>query len=398
MISIDNDKIYFTYDQCQQCGACLAVCPVDALSFKKRRNGLADISVDHDKCIFCKRCFRACPANKPQETGNYFDGMESREYFLAYNIDNDIRRLSSSGGVCKTLIIESLRTSAVDGVYSLRKLEEYPSAVGEFYTADNIPDYDTLPNSVYHSVMQCLELAKVKKCRRLMIIGTACQLKALTEALKGRFDVLVKVCIFCKQQKTLDSTRFLAKVAGTKLPANEHFTATYRGGGWPGTVTVNGKSIPWHRAAQLPFGHRLWTVPGCNICGDPFGFSADADISLMDPWIIRPHNALGETLVTVNTPIGLELLKENAKLHLTQLSYEEAKPALGITDIKRKQALIPFFKGDKLSARIFIAGKAEQFDRAFLIKIVTILPKMPMIFYRLLCKLPDWRNIILRKP
>lgn len=40
----------------------------------------------------------------------------------------------------------------VDGVYSLRCSESYPFAEGGgFYTQDNIPQYEEIPNSIYHS-------------------------------------------------------------------------------------------------------------------------------------------------------------------------------------------------------------------------------------------------------
>ena len=62
--------------------------------------------------------------------------------------------------VCKTLIIESLKNNLADGVYTLRKTGRYPYAEGEFYTKENIPRYDDIPNSVYHSVLACREVKK----------------------------------------------------------------------------------------------------------------------------------------------------------------------------------------------------------------------------------------------
>lgn len=54
----------------------------------------------------------------------------------------------------------------------------------------------------------------------------------MNAALKGRADEIIRVCIFCKQQKTLDSTRFLAKMMGTRVPENRIFLSAIadRGG------------------------------------------------------------------------------------------------------------------------------------------------------------------------
>ncbi|MCM1518493.1 MAG: Coenzyme F420 hydrogenase/dehydrogenase, beta subunit C-terminal domain [Pseudoflavonifractor sp.] len=395
MVSFSNGKIAFDYDFCQQCGACLAVCPVGALSARLRGNGLSDIVVDHETCIKCQRCVRCCPAHREGDPATYFADIRDKRYFLGYNSSDEIRREASSGGVCRTLIVEALRSGLVDGVYTLGRDDEYPHAKGCFYTAGNIPAYKDIPNSVYHSVMQCRELGAITKCDRLMIVGTSCQLHALERAVKGKYNTLIKVCIFCKQQKTLDSTRFLAKMMGRKIPRDLKFSTRYRGDGWPGIVRVMGAELPWNRAAQLPFGRRLWTVPGCNICGDPFGFESGADISLMDPWTIRTPNRLGETLVTVSSAAGMELLGKVGQLTLEPRTYEEVAPALDEPDIRRKQALVPYFKGADCTRRVALAGAMERLQRWYLRGIATLLPRMPIIFYRCLCKLPDWRKIIL---
>lgn len=304
MLKIDNDKVIFDIDRCQQCGVCEAMCPKDAISLRLRTDGTHDVVVDHEKCVLCGRCVRGCPSNVVNNYSGYFDAFPDKEYFLGYNTDEKIRRESSSGGVCKTLIIEALKNRAVDGVYTLERTERYPYARGRFYTADDLPGFATMPNSVYHSVPACAEARSIKNCRRIMIVGTACQLRALTPVASGRCEELIKVCIFCKQQKTLDSTRFLAKVMGTEIGSDLKFSATYRGDGWPGIVKVNDRELKYGRAAQVPFGRRLFTVPGCDICGDSFGTLAGADITLMDPWNIRRDNALGDTLTIAHTPPG----------------------------------------------------------------------------------------------
>lgn len=397
MIQFADNTISFDYSCCQQCGACLAVCPVGALSMNRMKNGLADISVNQDKCIKCRKCYNVCPANKIYDYTGYFDNINSKKYYLGYNRNKTVRSQSSSGGVAKSLIIEALKTGYVDGVYALANFHAYPYAQGQFFTKDNIPTFQELTNSVYHSVMQCLELARVQRCERLMVIGTACQLRALDKALTSKFKAIIKVCIFCKQQKTLDSTRFLAKVCGTKIPDDLQFSAQYRGNGWPGVVKINSRSLPYHRAAQIPFGQRIWTVPGCNVCSDSFGFLAGADITLMDPWVIRNPNNLGETVVIVSTEAGDDLLNNIPIIALDPISFDDVMPALSIGDVRCKQVLEPFYRGDKVNSKIAWAARLELFRRGFIRLVVSTLPRMPLIFYRVLCKTPDFRKIILRR-
>ena len=395
MLTLDK-KIIYSYSHCQQCGICEAICPKQAISLKRLDDGTHEVVVDDDKCIRCKRCVACCPANKHEDYKDYFEDYSQKKYYLGYNLDNKIRHDSSSGGVCKTIIIGSLRNGWADGVYSLKRTDVFPFAEGEFYAKENIPAYDDIPNSVYHSVMACRNISRIQKCKRLIVVGTSCQLRAMNTVLNGKAEEIIRVCIFCKQQKTLESTRFLAKIMGTEIPENLKFFARYRGEGWPGIVRVNGFELLWNRAAQIPFGRRLWTVAGCNICGDSFGTDALADITLMDPWKIREPNALGETLIIVHTDKGMQLVEQIQALKLEPKDFDEVKPALDLKDVWRKQRLVPFFRGENCSDEVMKAGKAEQRQRAMLGSIVESLPRMPLIFYRALCKLPDLRNKILK--
>ena len=383
---------------CQQCGACKAVCPAGAISFTPCQNGLNRILVDNTKCIRCRKCIRVCPSNREAVFDqSYFDALKEKKYFLAANSDTDIARKCSSGGACKTMIIDALTQGLVDGVYSLKKTDHYPFAEGELYTKDNLPDFDSLPNSIYHSVMSCENLNRINRVNRLMIVGTACQLHALSVALKGKVQSLVKICIFCKQQKTFDSTRYFARILHEDISVHSPFLVSYRGNGWPGFVTLNHRSIPYAKASVLPFGRRLWTVPGCDICGDPFGQNEDADLTLMDPWGIGTAHESGQTLVVVGSAVGLQLLNDISGLEKSEIDYPTAKVSLGLKDIWRKQVLIPYYKGKSCSELIRKAGMAETRQRLFLTSLIEHLPSMPFLFYRLLNKfIPRRRNAILQ--
>ena len=396
MLQYNKRFIEYSYTHCQQCGVCVAVCPKQAISLDLQKDGTHKVNVDNEKCIKCQRCVKSCPANIREDYNDYFKFFTDKTYFLGYSSNDKVRRESSSGGVCKTIVVESLRRGYVDGVYTLKRTDTFPFAEGEFYTKDNIPDYDDMPNSVYHSVMACRNINKIQKCKRLIVIGTSCQLKAINSILKGKADEIIRICIFCKQQKTLDSTRFLAKIMGANISENKEFFVRYRGLGWPGIVRVKESELPYSRAAQIPFGRRLWTVPGCDICGDSFGINAEADISLMDPWKIRLANDLGERLTIVHTEKGLNLLEKIPFLKLEKKNFNEIEKALDSKDIWRKQQLVSFFRGENCDKNIFNAGKAEQKQRKFLRSIVEKFPKMPIIFYRILCKIPDRRNKILK--
>lgn len=401
MLSIVNNIVVFDYEYCQQCGTCLSVCPRQAISSIMRVDGTSDIFVNVDACVRCKKCVDSCPANSVSEMSSCFSVLINRKYGLSHNKDEIIRRNSSSGGATKTIIIDALQNGIVDGVYTLKKTDSFPFAEGEFFTKENPPTFESMPNSVYHSVMLNSNIHKVQSCKRLLIVGTSCQLKGMKKALRGRCEELLSICIFCKQQKTVDSTAFLCKESKFGKYNKSDVFPQYRGNGWPGVINLNSAhnktELQYETAAQLPFGRRLWTVKGCNVCGDPFGIETQSDITVMDPWKIHKQNELGDTLITIHTNNGRLLIEKSPNLETCNVSYDEVKPALGEVDIKRKMLLVPFFRGQKVPFKIKVAGRLEKFQRSFLEKLLNILPALPIVAYKVINRLfPDLRNIILK--
>jgi len=54
-----SKDIKVNWDKCTQCGACVSICPTDALYIKDRKT--MEVAFDSDKCIACELCIRPCP-------------------------------------------------------------------------------------------------------------------------------------------------------------------------------------------------------------------------------------------------------------------------------------------------------------------------------------------------
>ena len=97
------------------------------------------------------------------------------------------------------------------------------------------------------------------------------------------------------------------------------------------------------------------------------------------------------------TERGEEILRKTPHLVCQELSYEESVKTLAMADVERKRLMVHFFKKDKVSSKIFLAAKLEMINRSILEKIVFLLPRMPIVVYKVISKLvPNWRDIILR--
>lgn len=52
-----NNKFNLNKEKCLRCGACVSVCPLQALELDE-----SGIIWDEEKCNFCKICKKICPA------------------------------------------------------------------------------------------------------------------------------------------------------------------------------------------------------------------------------------------------------------------------------------------------------------------------------------------------
>jgi NAD-dependent dihydropyrimidine dehydrogenase PreA subunit len=50
-------KIALDKEKCMDCGACIGLCPTNALNFDKKKK----LELTEEKCIQCKACVKACP-------------------------------------------------------------------------------------------------------------------------------------------------------------------------------------------------------------------------------------------------------------------------------------------------------------------------------------------------
>ncbi|MEE8638210.1 MAG: NIL domain-containing protein [Candidatus Margulisiibacteriota bacterium] len=51
--------IKVNWEKCTQCGACVSICPTEALYIKDRKT--MEVAFDPEKCIACELCIRPCP-------------------------------------------------------------------------------------------------------------------------------------------------------------------------------------------------------------------------------------------------------------------------------------------------------------------------------------------------
>ncbi|BBO92878.1 hypothetical protein DSCOOX_60580 [Desulfosarcina ovata subsp. ovata] len=252
-------------------------------------------------------------------------------------------------------------------------------------------DISQVAPSMYLPILAMKNLRPKQNVESIAIVGTTCQLLAASKLLKGRVDKIIRIAIFCKQQKHLGFTHFIKK--RLRINTNEPVAEVeYRGSGWPGKMSINKHSLDYEMAAAIPFGKRLWCLPACNFCPSPFGYKAD--LTLADPWGIEPSEGSGKTMAIAWTSLGQELLRNTLNL--------EFKPGLDISSIKgsidwksllRKNELTKYYLGEKVPIALQIAGLSEKVQTRFLEQVLSSI-RLPALLYKVIAHLPNLQSII----
>ncbi|OCN05583.1 hypothetical protein A4S06_08435 [Erysipelotrichaceae bacterium MTC7] len=176
--------------KCTGCFACSNVCPVNAVFMNEDERGHLIGEIDESKCINCKLCFKTCPEN------NAISLVRPKKAYAAWANEDRQRITSTSGGVASVLsqyIIDNngvVYGSVFDkhkGVIHKRAetLEEIREFKGSKYTHSHI-------NDNFKSVKKDL-----LNNRKVLFIGTPCQVSGLKNYLKHNYNNLYLVDIIC---------------------------------------------------------------------------------------------------------------------------------------------------------------------------------------------------------
>lgn len=104
MINIQNPQ------DCCGCEACVAVCPQQCITMQENEEGFLYPVVDVSKCFECGLCNKVCPW---EHISGAPGPLAEPIVYAAWNLDEEIRRQSSSGGVFTVLAEHVLKQGGI---------------------------------------------------------------------------------------------------------------------------------------------------------------------------------------------------------------------------------------------------------------------------------------------
>ena len=353
---------------CLGCGACVPVCPVDAVEMKHRK-GQFYPEVDEGKCTDCGICMDVCPGiaisverfSKEFWPGNKYNVNLGRfkQTYIGYSHNSDIRFNSASGGIATSFICHTLKERKIDGAILTRMSGDNPLRA-ESFVARTEEDVIRAQTSKYCPTSPLAALNGLKDTKNketFAFVGLPCQIHGLRKIQEreswARDKIILAVGLFCGHGITSSGTDLLLN----KFARGWHNinVLNFRGRGWPGGIQVKYKSgeefnVFHDEYWPLFFAPYFFTPYRCLTCHDLT--SELADISLGDAWLreIQQKDKTGTSLIITRSELAEELLNnmdEAKEVFLQKISHEKViESQRGI--LKRKKtgigSRIKFFR------------------------------------------------------
>ena len=311
-IKITNSK------DCCGCGACLNICPKDAITMAEDDAGFIFPKVDKALCVDCGLCKNVCVFARNGEGEN-----DNPQVYASVINDRGILENSSSGGVFSALANAVIEDGGV--VFGAGWTDDFSV---EHTFADNKNDLRKLRGSKYVQSLTGTTFREVKKLltegKTVCFSGTPCQISGLKAYLGKDYQNLLTVDIICHgvpSMKMLKDDLLFVSKGKTDDIKDIKFRDKCYGWGTKGSLVSDNKKIKYN-AGSSPY--YFYFLKGevyresCYNCRFP-GENRQGDITLGDYWGIKTELIkklgdvdpdLGISCVLVNTENGERWLKK----------------------------------------------------------------------------------------
>lgn len=332
---------------CVGCDACAQRCPVSCISMQPDLEGFRYPHVDTEKCINCGLCEQVCPVI------HQADARKPLNVFAAKNIDDEIRKASSSGGIFTALAQQVIAEGGV--VFGAKFDDNWEVVHSSTGTTEGLKAFQGskyVQSKIGRSYLEAEQFLKAG--RKVLFSGTPCQLAGLSRFLRKDYgDLLLTVDVACHG---VPSSRVWKAYLSYQLSligkGNRSESPAYRSiskinfrdirHGWydygfsiTGKRNIGTVDVPHelfferrvHNLFMRGFLSNLYLRPSCYTCPAKCGKS-HSDLTIADYWgIDKIHPSFydrnGVSLVLANTENGIKALNR-CKPVMIESDYNQA--------------------------------------------------------------------------
>jgi coenzyme F420 hydrogenase subunit beta len=285
--------------RCSGCGACVAVCPADALSFDEGAlvmspgsNGYCKQATDG---VTCGACYAVCPRidNQPAETlGTYLELLSAKSTF-------EVPR-KQSGGAVTAILANALDEGLIDAIVTVTedRWTLKPSSVIITKT-DVLIQQAGSRYSWWVPLLAALKYAVVgRKYKRIAVIGVPCAVQAVARMRQSDNDLVqpygkairLVIGLFCTE--TFDYNALIQGKLRTQYRIEPHEIRKLDVKGRLDVLKQDGSTT------TIPLAELETCIRnGCHICTDLTSVCSDISAGAIG-------SPPGSTTLIVRTPVG----------------------------------------------------------------------------------------------
>lgn len=185
--------LFSSKNDCCGCGACMNICPKQAIFMQEDEYGFLYPKINESLCIECKICQKVCfyQNKEPQN--------EPIKVYAAVNKDEKQLLKSASGGAFSAIATQFLKENGV--VFGATLTFENEEANPHHVYIEVVEDLPKLQGSKYvqSSLNDCYKEAKefLEKGRKVLFSGTPCQIASLYGYLGKDYENLLTIDVIC---------------------------------------------------------------------------------------------------------------------------------------------------------------------------------------------------------
>ncbi len=344
------EKLYNKKEDCCVCGACVNICPKNAITMKKDKYGFLFPSVDSEKCIDCQMCRKVCAYQNISETN------KPLKTWVAVSENKKSLEKSASGGVFYTIANQIVKNggcavgAAFDSSFNLNHI-----------IADNSEKLKKLQGSKYTQSSTGLIFRDIKKKllngEKVLFSGCPCQVAGLKAYLGKNYDNLVTVDLICHGVPSNAVFKdYISSLEKRKKISVRNFSFRDKSIGWGkngSAISENGKKYKLFETSEsyfYYFAKSLIMRKNCYTCKYACG-NRTGDITIGDFWGIQKEHpeilgkngineSKGVSVIIASTQKGIDIVEENKKLfQIYESSFEKA--SRGNQQLKRPSKYNP---------------------------------------------------------
>ncbi len=319
----DQTELFCRDNRCVGCSACAAVCSNHAIIMEENHEGFMTPNYNEQMCVHCGLCHKVCPVFKQPEKRN------DQKYYGVKNAKS-IRIKSSSGGMFRALAASVIEQ---EGIICAAAMDKNFRVYHAF--AENMGEIKPMCATYYVQSEMGDAFSIIKKHlaeRKVLFVGTPCQVAGLKGYLQKEYDNLITCDIICHGVPSPMVFRAFIKELQKKGKLSS-FKFRDKRLGWRGycvSAVINRKYIHdklWLQSFSNLFSHNMINRLSCGAC-QYTNYDRPGDITIGDFWGIEKNkpeftDKLGVSLVITNTDKGAKLFSSLEKLEKIEVLKDE---------------------------------------------------------------------------